>query len=184
MQLIQMLYYEQCRPGVVGSVGDVIGGVRLKHSAPDLPIRQLNSPNDQNRMGSAVQDGQKKNYWGSTSSHVDYQSAYQTPRRFTAQNFFTYQDVRAPDKRYEPTLSQSFSIYDDQRASIMQATKTGIAFSRLPGSYTPTPGVALRGGNTPRITDITGGDFVPRPDSVVTNRNINFQQSQPLKTLF
>lgn len=179
-----MLYYEECRPGPVGSVGDVNAGVRLKQSAPDLPIRQLNTPNEQNRIGSAVQDGAQKNYWSARGSEVDYQSAYQKPRRFTAQNFFTYQDVRAPDKRYEPTLSQSFSLFDNQRASIIQATKTGIAFSRLPGGYAPTPGVALRGGNTPRVTDITGGDFVPRPDSVVTNRNINLQQSLPLKNQF
>ena len=54
------------QPGKVGSVGDVVMGVRLRHSAPDTPLRYDNFFSHANMIanGANVTDGQGEGYAG------------------------------------------------------------------------------------------------------------------------
>lgn len=168
--------YEIFSPGVVGPVGDVLVNTRLKHSAPDLPIRWENTLNQMQRLGANVQNGYPKNYQGNGFlTDILPLGQLMNHNTFKTKYGWTYQDVRAPDKTYQPEMSQTFGSFDNLRASIINRTRTGIQFNKLPHGYGPAPGDVPRGGAVPRITDIAAGDFTLEQDgynSVVT-RNMS-----------
>lgn len=154
-------------PGAVGSVGDALGQVQLKTSCPEQPIRNSFSAAQNVMHGSNVQDGQDANF-------IRYGQPYVIDKKLVNLSIktpygWTTQDVRASDKRYEPTLSQTFSSFEGLAARTYNARLTGNLFLPLPGAYEAGPNQIPRGGLTPRITDLAAGDFTPGQGSVVTN---------------
>jgi hypothetical protein len=163
--------YESIRPGQVGAVGDVIGNIRLKHSAPELPIRWEYDLGEFFRFGAHVEDGFHP-------YHKDYLGILPVGMLMNRNDFQTnygwkYQDLRAPDKTYQPEMSQTFSNFDNLRATVINSTRTGIQFRKLPNGYAPKEGDVSRGGQVPRITDLAAGDFTLDQTSVVTARQPN-----------
>lgn len=160
-------HYEQCSPGVVGSVGDVLGQTRLKHSAPDLPLRFKYTGSEIQHLGSNVQNGSIANYEGNGIYQLE-DSHWGGRRDFKIANGWKHQDLRAPDKRYESVTAPTFSSFDNLAHSIFEARRTGDKFLPLPHGYEPPQNFQSRGA-APVITAIAGGDFTPQPTSVVTN---------------
>jgi hypothetical protein len=152
----------------VGSVGDVLGQVRLKHSAPDLPLRFEYTPTEVKHFGSNVQNGDMLNYEGNGFYKIN-DSNWGGGRDFKTAIGWKHQDLRAPDKRNEPTLSFSFSSFDNLQHKIFESRRTGDKFLPAPNGYSPQENSQPRGGLVPIVTAIAGGDFTPQPNSVVTN---------------
>lgn len=160
-------HYELMSPGVVGSVGDALGQTRLKHSAPDLPLRFKYTAGEIQHLGSNVQNGSIANYEGNGVYQLE-DSNWGGERDMKIAHGWRHQDMRAPDKRYEATTAPSFSTYDNLAHSIFEARRTGDKFLPLPNGYEPPPGFQRRGA-TPIVTAIAGGDFTPQPTGVVSN---------------
>lgn len=169
---------ETISPGVVGSVGDALANIRLKESMPELPIRYAFGEKRMDAMGSMVQDGSVKNYYGFLTPQVIDNGPFHSKRSFAAQNEQKWQDMKPAEKRYEPALAFRFSNYDNQRATVFGQTKTGLQFSRLPGGYGPQPGSVPRGSALPRITDLAIGDLTG-PQSIVTGRMQSVSNEKP-----
>lgn len=139
-------------PGVVGSVGDVLGSVRFKQSAPDMKLRydQVFSGKNEPRSGSNVQDGYSYSYSSGGGPARTLDSNW-TNKKFKTNHGWIYQDLRAPDKTLTEIMG-STGRYDwyNRVANIYQAKVTGDLFLPLPGGYQPSGGVP-RGGQVPRI---------------------------------
>lgn len=166
-------------PGVVGSVGDALANIRLKESCPELPIRFEQNVKTEKLMGTMVQNGSVKNYYGSLGPTTIYKGPFIKKRSWKTQNNYQWQDLKAAEKRYEPTLAFRFNNYDNQRASVFAQSRTGAQFSRLPGGYGPRPGDVPRGSALPRITDLAIGDTLSGP-SVVTGRSSKMVSEIPV----
>lgn len=138
-------------PGVVGSVGDVLGSVRLRQSAPDMMLRydQVFSGRNESRLGSNVQDGYSYSYasGGGPSRTLD---SNWSNKKFKTSHGWIYQDLRVPDKTLTEVMG-STGRYDwyNRVANTYQAKITGNMFLPLPGGYQPS-GVP-RGSQVPRI---------------------------------
>jgi hypothetical protein len=141
-------------PGLVGSVGDVLGSVRLKQSAPEMKLRydQIFSGKNEPRSGSNVQDGYSYSYASGGGPARTLDSNW-VNKKFKTNHGYIYQDMRAPDKTLTPVMG-STGRYDwyNRVANTYQAKITGDLFLPLPGGYKPS-GVP-RGGQVPRVIAI------------------------------
>lgn len=141
------------RPGPVGSVGDVNNQVRLKHSAPDLPLRyakQFSGKNEE-RSGSNVTDGMWYGYTskGYAARTIEEPLGYR-PGFKTAVGWIK-EDVRQLDTTREPKLGSLGDFkWQSQVASVKRAKVTGDLFLPLPGGYSK----ALLGSQIPRGSQI------------------------------
>ena len=169
------------QPGWQGSVGDVHCQPRLKHSAPELPIRweQIFAHENEVFLGSNVQDGQHANSSGAMARIND--SNWQSGRSFKTRRGWVIEDIRAPDNLVEPYVS-SLGDYTwrDKIATVYEARRTGDQFLPVPGQYILHPGEIARGGQTVRVTDVVGGDEPPNVDigsSVMLNNGQDQQQT-------
>jgi hypothetical protein len=85
--------FDSIRPGSVGSVGDVLGQVRLKTSAPDMPFRwdmnssKLNEP----RLGSNVQNGTQASFQSQGLGAKTIDSAWAGRQSTMTQRGWTHQ---------------------------------------------------------------------------------------------
>ena len=144
-------------PGIVGSVGDVLGSVRMKQSAPDMPMLYDSDYYGKNeeRVGSNVQDGFSYSYTsgGGPARLLDFNLNRPSMK---INHGWRYQDLRAPDKSLGERMGSTgrFDWYN-RVANIYEAKRTGELFLPLPGGYQPGDGVP-RGGQVPRIvaTDV------------------------------
>ncbi len=152
-------------PGSVGSVGDALQQVKLKHSFPDADLRFALTDAEMSAGGSNVQNGSTANYEGN-GIYRCLDSNWGGNRDMKTAIGWEHQDLRAPDKRYEPAVAPSFSSYDNLKYHIYESKRTGDKFLPLPGGYEPPPGNQSRGA-APVITALAGGDFTPQP-SVIT----------------
>lgn len=150
--------YDSIRPGPVGSVGDVIGSIKLKHSCPDLRIR---SQKLSNTVGSNVQDGDKPSYTSDGYQARVMDSNWQSGRGFKTAHGWVIDDVRAEDRLHEPYLGSTPQYsWKNKIATIYNARRTGDLFLPLPGGYVPSPGEIMRGQVVPEITDIEPGELL------------------------
>lgn len=162
--------YDRIQPGPVGSVGDVICQSRLKHSAPELPLRfsEWNAGKNEVFLGSNVSDGQHVGYdsGGGPARLID--SNWGGRRSFKTRLGYILQDIREPDNAVEPFVS-SLGDYSwrNKIATTYEARRTGENFLPLPGGYQLSPGEVPRGGQTPRVTDEVGGDALRDVASIV-----------------
>lgn len=152
--IVSKRYYknwEEIRPGPVGPVGDVLMAVKLKHSAPDLPIRmdKTFSGKNEKRLGANITDGD----YGDPSARV-LDSDLVNNTSFKCANGWRYQDLRVPDRRYETQTGETprYSWYN-KIATAYEARRTGEMFLPLPGEYRLADGDVPRGGQTPRIIE-------------------------------
>lgn len=144
---------EVLSPGVVGSVGDTLLSVRLKHSAPDLPLRfdTMTVGPKEKRLGSNVQDGDLKSFDSKGGPARTLDSNWLGRERRLAHGF-KYQDLRAPDKRFEPIhMGAPGYEFDNRIATMYDIRRPGDQFLPLPGPYQITPGEVPRGGAAPRL---------------------------------
>ena len=129
-----------------------------------MPVAFQDDASRINTVGSFTKE------WNNYLARTEFTDAYTSAKIFgQGANRRFYQDIKPPEKRYEPTLSFSFSNYDNLRASVMGASRSGAPFSRLPHGYSAGPNDVPRGQAIPRITDMAGGDF-NAPQDIVTGR--------------
>jgi len=152
--------YQSIRPGPQGSVGDVLGSIRYKHSFPDQGIRLAPEykGNKQNRLGSNVSDGNARSFTtGGPGDPFVRASPWNSKRSFKYNAGWIIEDIRAPDTLHEPfTGSVPQLDWQNKIATVYNARRTGNQFLPVPGPYILAPGETPRGGREPEVTDITG----------------------------
>ena len=158
--------HDRIQPGNVHSVGDTITGIKLKHSQPDLPIRYEKKFSGKNAglMGDNNTDGGHTGYFNhGYGSPYTKDSNWPSWRQFDTPLGWIHEDLRPPDKSYQPLLSSTPNAKWDQRvAETYKIYRPGFDFLPLPHGYQPSPGDLPRGGNTPTVTDVV----VPECDVV------------------
>lgn len=140
--------YDSIRPGSVGSVGDVVMQVKLKHSAPDLPLRWDGWTYGKNEsfLGSNVQDGDSSGFTsgGRNATVLDTNWGYSDG--FKTQRGWKFQDLREPDKLVVPqdVATPQYS-WKNKQAVNYEAKRTGNKFMPLPGAFELSVGGVPRG---------------------------------------
>lgn len=159
--IVDPVYYKQTvriSPGVVGTVGDAVNGVRLKQSAPDMKMRYDKSFSGSHGallLGSNVQDGFSRSETSGGMNATVIQKHLPCSNGFKHGHGWRYQDLRAPDTLHEPLLAPTERYsWRNKIATIYEAKRTGDMFLPLPGPYGPTS--LPRGGQVPRIVDSSG----------------------------
>jgi len=151
------------QPGAVGSVGDVLGSVRLHQSTPEMRMRwdTVFSPQNSPASGSNVQDGQKVSWESGFGGARVVDGAFQGSRGFKTNRGYVIEDITAADMMVEPFVS-SLGDYTwrNKIATTYQALRTGKQFLPLPGGYQLSPGEMGRGGNMPGVMSVAGGEGV------------------------
>lgn len=173
--------YDSIRPGVVGSVGDALSMVRLKHSYPDAEIRyeKAYDGNKGTYLGSNVQNGDIPSYQSKGYMARTVDSNWGGRRSFKTSRGWIWQDMRAPDKLHEPNICpQGDYSFRNKLATTYDAKRTGNMFLPLPGGYKPSPGEVDRGSLEPLVTNIEG----PLPG--VEMINDQFRNETPMGTSF
>lgn len=159
--IVDPIYYKRTQvisPGVVGTVGDVLGSVRLKQSTPDMAMRfdsDFYGTNEE-RLGSNVQDGFSYSFTSGGGPPTSLQGSFAT-RGYKTNHGWRYQDLRAPDKNTEPLMGSTgrYNWYN-KIANVYEAKRTGDLFLPLPGPFQPTS--MTRGSQYPVITDILAAE--------------------------
>lgn len=165
---VPLTHHQYFSPGLVGSVGDTLVRTRKQRSNAELEVQYLKDKNHGENKGTYVQDGMVPNYAGNSYGGIKVEK-WIKPISHKTSGGWRHQDLRAPDKTYEPAMSQTFSVFDNQRATILQAKRTGVNFLPLPHGYEPKTYDVPRGGLVPRVTAIAAGDFgVESSNKVVT----------------
>jgi hypothetical protein len=146
--------YASIRPGIVGSVGDVLLQTRLKHNFPDAPLRwEYGTVGDEAAgLGSNVQNGYSVSYASGGGPAKLFDSNWQSGRSFKTNHGWIYQDIRVPDKRTTPLMGDTPDYsWNNKIAATLKAKLTGEKFLPVPGGYAPQPGQQLRGGTYPIV---------------------------------
>ena len=150
--------WNHCRiqPGNVGSVGDCLVQPRLKHSAPDMPLRfdPYFSHGNSVVNGSNINNGTRTSYASGGGPARTVDSNWGGRRNFKTRVGWIHQDMRAPDTLHEPlnTGTPQYS-WHNKIATAYEAKRTGNMFMPLPGQYLLHPSQTPRGGAIPRIVD-------------------------------
>lgn len=171
------------QPGNVGPVGDVLTQERIKQSSPDFPFAYTSTFSTANNIfrGSNVQNGTIGSFTSGGLGAETGEAVWDGRRDFRTAIGWMHQDISAPDKLVTPVLdSQPSYSWRNRVATVVKARVTGEAFLPLPGGYQPEAGSLPRGGQVPRITDVSvpggvleiskreGGSFAdadPKPES-------------------
>jgi len=162
--------YNYIAPGPVSSVGDVLLGVRLKHSMPNLPLRYdaTFSKGEEPRLGSNVTDGMVGNYITNAGPPTLLDTNWQGNRSFKIRHGWIYQDLRAVDRTMQPVVGETPDYsWLNRIATNYNARHNGERFLPAPGEYAISPGEVPRGGRTPRITATVAGDILIPPEASV-----------------
>lgn len=140
---------ESIRPGVVGSVGDVLSGVRVKQSAPDFPVMIVGGGSI---WGSNVSDGDVKAW---SHQGVGGGVVVGENKKMSWNNNYTWQDIRKPDVLHEPVVAgiPQYS-WDNKIAQVYNAKRTGNMFLPVPGNFELGVDEVSRGSQTPRLVAI------------------------------
>lgn len=180
-------------PGPVGSVGDALLQVRLKHSEPSMPLRWDPTWSGQNepRLGSNVSDGQ---YIGATSLGgpprlLDSNWGFRTDFKYA--NGWRFTNVQIPDRSIQPVAGSTPDYsWHNKVATLLESRHTGEKFLPLPGPFQLGPGQVPRGGAVPAVTDIVGarlpnqdvigGQVVQSPENreVLNEGNLSQEQAR------
>jgi hypothetical protein len=139
---------DRISPGQVASVGDVMPGIRLKQSQPDLDPRFDN----QFVPLAGINDTD-----GRPNGARTYDDTWSGSRGFKTNIGYVIQDLVQPDTSIAPYLS-SIGDYSwrNKVANTFEARRTGSNFLPLPGEYRIAQGEIQRGGNVPEVTNIEG----------------------------
>ena len=154
--------HQRCAPGAVGSVGDVIGSVRYKHSSPDAPLRfdPYFIGSRLKVIGSQISDGDHANYVSGGFGARTLDTRWTPNRGFKTNIGWYMQDLRPADKLVEPYVGTTLDYsWRNKIATTYEVKRTGSKFLPLPGGYKLAPGEEPRGA-TPRVTNVEPGDYV------------------------
>lgn len=153
-----------CRPGPVGSVGDVLCRPRFRQSKPTQPwaYDPYWTTERTNYNGSNVTDGDHSNYSSHGGPAKTCDSKWEGNRSFKHQYGFSQHDVQIPDKSVEPWVSSIGDYSWRNKLAKTNLIKSGSLFKPLPNGYEPSG--LIRSGNFPRVTDVSGGDEFTTPD--------------------
>lgn len=151
---------DRIQPGAVGSVGDVLGAVRLHQSTPQMPMRwdSVFYPGSDKASGSNVQDGQQVSWETGFGMARVVDKAFSGGRSFRTRRGYVIEDIRPADMLVEPFVS-SLGDYTwrNKIATTYQALRTGSQFLPVPGPYQLDPGEIARGGSMPTVQATAGG---------------------------
>jgi hypothetical protein len=159
--------FESIRPGIVGSVGDVLMTTRLRQSTPSMKMRwsPMGGKGREARFGANITDGMHRGYCDGGGLARVRDDAWESRRNFKTQRGWIYQDLRKPDTRIEPYLGSGPQYsWNNKLATVYKSLHTGDKFLPVPGEYALSPGELPRNGSTPGF--YMAGDTV----SVVSNR--------------
>lgn len=174
---------DRIQPGSVGSVGDVLGQVRVKQSSPDMPFAwdQIFSGADEPFRGSNVQNGSQGSWTSEGMAAKTLDGLWDGRRDFKTQYGWFHQDISAPDKMVTPVFqSQPSYSWVNRQAQVKKALVSGENFLPLPGGYQPEPGSIPRGGAVPRITD----EAVPSTTEISNRLGGSFLDAPPTAQSF
>jgi hypothetical protein len=164
------------RPGIVGSVGDVVVRPRFRQSTPSMAwaYDPYWSATRANTLGSNVSDGDILGYDSRGGPARTNDSNWGGNRSFKHQYGWTFHAARNTDKYSEPELTPLGAVsWKLKQARSRIIKRSGKLFSVLPQGYQPTPGQLLRGGAYPTqdtaggIEPAGGGGFGATGDNVV-----------------
>jgi len=142
-------------PGSEGSVGDVLGQVRIKQSYPDAPFAwdPTFSAWGESRLGSGVQNGQIGSYMSNGMGPVTVDLGWAERKSHKTNLGWVYQDLKEPDKLVVPIdYPASRHNWNNTVAKVCEAKVTGNNFLPLPGPFAPE--TSTRGNQIPRSTTI------------------------------
>lgn len=145
------------RPGPVGTVGDVLGQVRFKQSAPDLAPRYdiMSSGQMEKYYGSNVQDGRVESFASKGYNAKVNRRGLAFRGQKTAFGWIK-QDIMEVDRTREPIQQEMPQFgWKSQVAKVERAKVTGEQFLPLPNGYGPTE--PTRGSNYPRVVEKSAG---------------------------
>jgi hypothetical protein len=129
-------------PGPVSSIGDVLQNVRLKQSAPELPMRFLYNDYELEHRGQNVQDGQWFNFTsGGYAAKTVVRDSYNAPYE-TNQIGISTQELRPTNLASSTRVAaRPQDSWKSQAGQTMLSKTTGIDFRPLPHGY-PNTGVS------------------------------------------
>ncbi len=139
------------RAEAVGPIGDVHQIVKLKHSAPELPLR-FEKTFSTARVGQNIQDGDSPSFNTGALWPRTVVSGFDRPSNVTTGGGFTHQDIIPEDRLViADTIALPSYSWENLLAETYKANVTGNHFLPLPGAFAPAPGSVPRGGATPQI---------------------------------
>jgi len=147
------------RPGIVGSVGDVVVRPRFRQSRPDMiwVYDPYWSDSRANTLGSNISDGDVLGYDSRGGPARTNDSNWNGNRSFRHQYGWTFHAPRNTDKYSEPELTPLGDVsWKLKQARSRTIKRSGKLFAALPQGYQPYPGQVLRGGNFP-LSETAGG---------------------------
>jgi hypothetical protein len=164
--------HHRIQPGPVHSVGDAITGIRLKHSHPDLPLRWDKDYSGEHAtlMGDNNTDGNHSGFFNDGLGQPYVKTGHwPVYREFRTPLGYINQDLRPPDKTFEPLLSSTPNLKWDRRvAETYKIYRPGFDFLPLPGGFAPERGQIPRGGSVPSVTNV----IVPENEVVNTPNHL------------
>ena len=152
--------FRRFNAGPQHSLGETINRVRLRSSAPDLPMvwSQDTSGDKVLRKSNYIQDGDVNMFQGKYGHGMHGRMSdtrWDRPvHSFKFQYGRRFRDIIPPDKSTDVTMRglPKFT-YRHQIARVYNVKHYGEKFLPLPGPYECPKGQIPRGGNYPRITD-------------------------------
>lgn len=145
------------RPGIVGSIGEVIVKTRGRQSTPFMPWVYLPywRGHRANKLGSNVQDGDILGYDNQGGPANVTNRYWNGNRSFKHQYGWTFHDRQSIDKITEPILTPLGDVSWRRKVARPRIIKrTGTLFNIAPGEFAPTG--TVRGGNYPTSTSYGG----------------------------
>lgn len=147
---------QRIQPGSVGSVGDVLGQVRIKQSYPDAPFAwdRTFSAFGESRLGSGVQNGQDGSYMSNGMGPITIDLGWTARKSHKTNLGWVFQDIKETDKLVVPIDYPSPRYqWNNTVAKVCKAKVTGENFLPLPGDFAPEG--LTRGTQIPRKLSIS-----------------------------
>lgn len=145
---------DSIRPGPVGSVGDVLLGVRFKQSQPDSDMRW--DPQFSNGQevynGANISDGTHAGFTTGGGVAKTLRQPFGYRPGFKTAIGWERQDIVPVDRSRTSMMSSAGQYsWDSKVGRVNNAASTGKFFTPLPGGYGLEKGQIPRGGNDPII---------------------------------
>lgn len=169
-------------PGPTAQIGDVLPNVKLKHSAPELPLRYLMNDNQMEERGGNIQDGQwYSESTGGLGAKTIVQDFYHSSTESISRGFLDTQGMfgtcSANDDEPVRIINRPLERWKLTQATITNALSTGSEFTPLPNGYVPS---GVPRGPQPQSSFIAGADYVvynptgsiPGQNDIVANQPV------------
>jgi len=168
---------DSIRPGVVGSVGDTLGIIKLRTSAPDMDPRYdtIFSPTNEPLRGSNISDGYPRSFTSHGRVAKVVPKRMKINQRFQTDLGWIHEDLQPVDRSRTSIMGSTGNLnWDRQIATIYKAATTGENFLPTPGGYAPEKGKIPRGSQIPRIVAASSGTGIAEPAKDVSVTDVTF----------